>query len=73
MKVLKKINFGEQELNTEIKRLACTKELILAGRALRVIFPGPSYHHNLALYSIKSLKFSRKEQIHKLLDSVVSR
>ena len=49
MKVLKKINFGEQELNTEIKRLACTKELILAGRALRVIFPGPSYHHNLAL------------------------
>ena len=41
MKVLKKINFGEQELNAEIKR---TKELILAGRALRVIFPGPSYH-----------------------------
>ena len=35
MKVLKKINVGEQELNTEIKRLACAKELILAGRATR--------------------------------------
>ena len=68
MKVFKKINVGEQELNTEIKRLACAKELILAGRALY-----PSYHHNLALYNIKSLKFRREEQFHKLLDSVVSR
>ena len=30
MKVLKKIDVGEQELNTEIKRLACAKELIFS-------------------------------------------
>ena len=63
MKVLKKINVGKQKLNKAVKRLACAKELILAGRALRVISPSLSYHHNLALYSIKSLKYSRKKTV----------
>ena len=31
-----------------------------------------SYHHNVALYNIKSLKDGRNEQCYKLFDSVVS-
>ena len=73
MKVLKKINVGEQELNTEIKRLACAKELILAGRALRVIFPGPFISSQSSVVQHQTFEIQALEQFHKLIDSVVSR
>ena len=69
MKVLKKINVGEQDLNTEIKRLACAKELILAGRALRVIFPGPFISSQSSVVQHQIFEIQAQRTHHVLLPS----